>query len=222
MELIANKRTKLKKVARALKAENRIPGVIYGAGMESLPISLSAPEFKRVFKESGRTNVIDVKVDKEKYKVLIGEIQRHHIDLNPLHISFHKIDLKSKITANIPVHIIGEENCVPLESPEAVLLLIRDRIEVSALPMDLIDEFVVDISELKEIGDIITMEQLNFDKKKIEITDFDPEYPIVKIDFVAQEVEEEEDAEFTIDDIEATEEKGEEEDSSNNEPKKEE
>ena len=84
----------------------------------------------------------------------------------------------------------------------------KQEIEIEALPTDLIDSFVIDVSEVTEIGKAFTMADLSFDKEKIEIVDFDPEEPIVKIDYATmEEATEEVDEEAAMESLEATQEK---------------
>jgi len=65
------------------------------------------------------------------------------------------------------VEIIGESEAV---KAGGVLLTMHDQIEVEALPADLPEKFILDISVLKEIGNDLKVSDLQYDKSKIEVT----------------------------------------------------
>jgi len=104
----------------------------------------------------------------------------------PLHVDFRQVNLKEKVTANIPIEIIGESPAI--KEKDGVLVTPLDEIEVEALPTDLPESIQVDISGLANIGDSITVADLKVgDKVEIQT---DPETPIVLIQ--EQQAEEEE------------------------------
>ena len=220
MKLKAEKRKQFGKKTKILKAENKIPAVIFGKKTESLPITLDFNEFIKVFEKAGETNIIDVEVDSEIHKVLIKEYQLNPVSDKFIHISFYKPDLTIKTQAQVPVKIIGEKENELIKNGEAVALLLMQEITVEALPTDLPDGFVIDISSLTEFGQSVKINELKYDRKKVEIPDVDPEEPVVKIDeiIVQEEPEEEVSEEDALGGIEATEEttveEGDEEESS--------
>ena len=78
---------------------------------------------------------------------------------------------------------------------------------ISALPTELLNEFVVDVSKIAEIGEGISIGDLDYDKEKVEIVDLEKDEMVVKLDYPMEEEEEEEvSEEELIEGIEATEE----------------
>ena len=209
MEIIATKREKLGKQNKSLRREREIPAVIYGVGMESTNLTIKSNDFIKLYKEAGETSLVDVKFNESNEKVLIKEVQLHPVTLAPIHVSFHKVDLTETIRANIPVEIIGEENSPVVISGEGMVLVLLNEVEVEALPSDLPSNFVVDISHLKEIGQAVTVAELNFDKEKVEVVGAEDDELVVKIDYaeMAEEEEEEVSEEELIEGMEVTGEK---------------
>lgn len=208
MKLKAEKREQLGKKTKLLKAQNMIPAVIFGKKMESLPITLGVNEFVKVFEEAGETNIIDVEVDSKTHKVLVKEYQLDPVSDNFIHISFYKPDLTVKTQAQVPVKVTGEEENELIKNGEAVALLLMQEVTVEALPTDLPDEFVVDVSSLTEFGQGVKIGDLEYNSQKVEIPDVDPEDLVVKIDeiVVEEEPEEEVSEEDALGGIEASEE----------------
>lgn len=213
MQLQAEKREKLGKQNKALRKERKVPAVVYGSGLESTPLTIDLVEFVKVYKEAGETSLIDLKFNGSNEKVLVKSMQLDPVSLNPIHVDFFKVDLTEKIKANIPVEIIGEEECEIVKSGEGMVLVLLNEIEVEALPQDLPSKFEIDISGLKEIDAAVTVAELEFDKEKVELQGVEDEDMVVKIDYAAMEEEEETEVseEELIEGVEATAEKVEEE-----------
>ena len=227
MQLKAKKREELGKKTKYLKQENKIPAVIFGKGMESVSITLEYNDFVKVFEEAGETNIIDVVVDKDTYKVLVKEYQLDPVKDRFIHISFYKPDLTIKTQAQVPVSVTGEEENELIKNGDAIALILMQEITVEALPTDLPDEFVIDVSGFTEFGQGVSVSQLEYNKELVEIPDLDPEEFVVRLDevIIEEEPEEEISEEEALEGIEATEEKegeeGEEGEEQPSEPKEE-
>ncbi|MFC1756175.1 50S ribosomal protein L25 [Patescibacteria group bacterium] len=210
MELKAEKREIFGKKNRLLREERLLPAVIFGKGLESISIVIDYNSFVKVFKEAGETTVIDIMVEDEKHPVLVKDIQHHHITYKPIHIGFYEVNLKEKLTANIPVEVINEEENELVKSGEALVLTLLNEIEVEALPTDLPESFIIDALKLVDMDSLITVADLEFDKDKVKIEDLEPDEIVAKLDH-AQMLEEEEeevvDEADAIADLEATQEK---------------
>jgi len=210
MQLNATKREALGKKAKSVRKERKIPAVIFGPDIESVSITLDYRKFLKAYRECGETALIDIVVEgtKDLYKVLVKEVQVHPVDYAITHVGFHKVNLKEKTRADIPVIIENEENVALVKSGEALVLTQLSEITVEALPTDLPHEFVLDVSGFAEIGDVITVADLFYDHEKVEIVDHDPEDVVATLDYATiEEVEEEEVAEEElIEGLEATEE----------------
>lgn len=190
MELVAQARQSLGKKAKNIRRDRKLPAVIFGKGMKSVPVTVELNRFTKVYKESGETTLVDLNVEGKKDKVLIKDVQVHPVDLTPIHVGFHKVNLKEKITAQIPVHIIGEETNALIKSGSALALQLLNEIDVEALPTDLPHEIKVDVSALSEVGQGITVGQLDIDREKVELVYLDDDELVVKLDS-AEMVEEE-------------------------------
>ena len=212
MQLTAERRTEFGKKTKKIRQKRKIPSVIFGKGIESIPITLNLNEFTKTFSEAGETTLIDVNVDKDSYAVLVTDVQYDPVYDVPVHACFHKVDLTEKISAEVPVKVVGEENSSVLKSGQGLLLTLLSEVEVEALPADLPHEFIIDVSHLEEIGQFLTVGELNYDRKKVSIPGFEDDEPVVRVDY-AEMLEEEEEVteEELLEGVEATEELSEEE-----------
>lgn len=208
MELTTQKREKTGKANKGLRNNRELPAVIFGKGMESINVSVGYNDFVKVYSEAGETELIDLKMDKDNYKVLVKDVQINPITDEYIHAGFYKPNLKEKIEVAIPLVLEGEEDNVLIKSGDAVAITLYQEITVSALPTDLPKEFIVNVAELKEIGATITAAQLQFDRNKVELVDIEDDEDIIKFDHAT--LQEEDSAEVSeeeaIASIEATEE----------------
>jgi len=197
MEIIAEKRNQLGKQSKKLRLDRKLPAVVFSKGVESLPLTVDFNQFVKVFSEAGETTLVDLKHGSSSEKVLIKDLQLDPVTGNPIHVSFQKVNLKEKITADIPVEVVGEETNELVKSGEGLILQLLNEITVEALPTDLPHNFVVDVSKLTVLGEGLKIADLEYDKDKVELVDYDPEELIVKIDKAAMKEEPEEVAPVT-------------------------
>ena len=131
---------------------------------------------------------MNVKVDSGEHPVLIRNIQEHPVTGAPLHIDFYQVNLKEKVTVNVPLEFEGEPLAV--ERKEGLLLTPISEIEIEALPADLPEAIKVDVSKLEKIDETIHVKDLKIDKAKIEVLT-DPEAIVATIgELVTKEMEE--------------------------------
>lgn len=213
MQLKAETRKELGKANKYLRRAKIIPAVIFGKGMESISISLEHNEFLKVYKQSGETDLIDITCGDKKFKVLIKDVQVDPVTDEISHVGFYKPDLTIKIEAQVPVVVVGEENNEIVKAGTGIALQLLQEVTVEALPEDLPHEFKVDISNLKEFGEGISISQLDYDKAKVSIPEVDPEEMVVRLEEmkVQEEPEEIVSEEEAVAQVEATKEKPEEE-----------
>lgn len=171
------------KQVKKLRREGLIPANVYGKDIKSQSLELPLADFQKVFEEAGETGLVDLKVGDQTIPVLIHSLQTDY-RRTPLHADFFKVNLKEKVTAMIPVEIIGEAKAVT----DGIGLLeeITKEIEVEALPTDLPENVPVNVENLAQIDQQITVEDLKA-PEGITITS-DPSLVIVKIgDLISEE-----------------------------------
>ena len=182
----AEKRKILGQKVKILRKEGILPANIYGKKVKSLAVQLPLNEFEKIYKEAGETGIIEVSVDGTKRPVLINNIQRHPVTDLPLHVDFLQVDLKEKVTADVPVDLIGES---PAEkSGLGTVVQHVNEIQVEALPADLPEKFEIDLSKLTEVDQAVFVKTLAVDSKKVEIKN-DAEQILVKVEPLRKEEE---------------------------------
>ncbi|TSC85240.1 MAG: large subunit ribosomal protein L25 [Microgenomates group bacterium Gr01-1014_16] len=184
-KLTVQPRLALGRKVKKLRAQGLIPANLFGKKIPSSNLQLQTKDFQKIYSAVGESTLLYLHIDGEKSDkpVMISEVTRHPVTGLILHVSFHQVDLKEKITAPVSVKLTGE---APAEKEKLGILVQQlDEIEVSALPANLPDHLDVDVSSLTEVDQAIYVKDLKLDSK-LEIKS-DPESIIAKIEPLAKE-----------------------------------
>jgi large subunit ribosomal protein L25 len=180
--LTAQKRDVVGRKVKTLRAQGLLPANIYGKKVKSQSISVGLKDFEEIFKKAGETSLVTLVLKNgksEERAVLISNVQKDPISETPIHIDFRQVDLKEKVTAEVPVELKGES---PAEKTSVgTVVQYIDEIEVEALPGDLPEKFVVDVSSLAEVDQAFFVKDLEIDKAKV-ILKVAPEEIVVKVE----------------------------------------
>lgn len=189
-----------------LRKSKKVPAVVYGKTQEPISLVLDASEFLRLFRKAGESNIIDLKVGKQDLEVLVHQTQKHPVTGDFTHVDFYAITRGEKVTTHIHFNFIGTSSAV---KNGAILTESMKEIEVRCLPRDLKDHFDVDLSLLKEAGDVIRISDLGLDSEKYDISGYELDTVIASATLPRAAVEvdesEEESAEASEADEETTE-----------------
>ncbi len=95
--------------ARRLRAEGRIPAVVYGHGTDPLPVSVVGRELRAALSsEAGLNALLSLKVGGDSYLTMAREIQRHPVRGTVVHVDFQVVDREQTVSAEVPVNLVGE------------------------------------------------------------------------------------------------------------------
>lgn len=173
-KLSAKKRDLFGRKVKRLRNEGLIPANIFGKKVKSEAITVNSKEFREVFEKSGETQIIDL----DGRPVLVSNLQVDPVTSDYVHIDFRQVDLSEKITANVPVEVVGESPAEKQSIGTVVQQL--NEIEVEALPADLPEKIEVDSSVLVEVDQTIYVKDLKIGNKVTIKTDL--ESIVVKVE----------------------------------------
>lgn len=185
-QLKAEKRTLFGKKSKQLRAKGQVPANISGKIDKPVAITVAAKEFHKIYMDAGETGVVYIQVDGEKKArpTLIDSVDYDPMTRKALHVAFRQVDLKEKVSAAVPVELIGE-----LTVKDASINQMIQEIEVEALPTDFPEAFEIDLSLFTEIGQEFTVAQLKADPSKLTL-DVEPDSILVQVQELQQMAEE--------------------------------
>ena len=157
VSLSVTKRNPKEASPKALRRENKIVGVVYGAHRESTPIAIDRLAFDKVLREAGEASIVSLTGIGEAVPTLIHEVDLDPLTSRPRHVDFYAVTKGKKVEVNIPLEFIGES---PAVKAGANLVRVLHEVEVEADPMNLPHSISVDISVLAAVGDQIHAKDL--------------------------------------------------------------
>jgi large subunit ribosomal protein L25 len=169
--------------SRRLRAEGGVPGVLYGRGLDSTPLTVDRRElYAALHTEAGTNALINLEVGSDKYLTVARELQRHPVRGDIIHLDFIRIVLDEKITAEVGIDYMGE----PEGAKEGgILETIRTSVTISAQAplVNVIIPRILEVEapevELDEDGLPIVPVELDEDGMPIEVELDEDGKPIV-------------------------------------------
>ena len=155
--------------AAALRAQDQIPAVYYGAGKESVAIAVPAKEFAKVWKEAGETTAVTLDLGGEKVTTLIHDMQHDPITNAPIHIDFLVIDMKKEIEVPVPIEFTGLAEAE--KGGLGTLVKVLHEVEVRALPANLPHSLTVDVTSLATLDMQIHVKDIVLPTGVVMVTD---------------------------------------------------
>ncbi|HEU5282003.1 MAG TPA: 50S ribosomal protein L25/general stress protein Ctc [Gammaproteobacteria bacterium] len=138
-----------KGASRRLRREEKVPGVVYGAG--KAPVSLSL-EHKHIAKslsvEAFYSHILTLKTGTESERVILKAVQRHAYKPRIMHVDFQRVRADEKIHMHVPIHFVGGDDAPGVKEGGIISHIVSDA-EVSCLPDNLPEYLEIDISGLQ-------------------------------------------------------------------------
>ena len=193
VKLEASRRSVIGKKVKVLRREGKLPAIIYGQNMDPLPIVLDRHSTTKILREVSQATVLTIDVEGEEHTVLVRDRQRGILTGLFEHIDFLAISMTETVRTRVNIFIEGTS---PAEKEYgAIIMSGADSVEVEALPGDLPESLVVNVSNLESIGDTITVADLVLPKGVEVLSDTTEMLAVITMPAAAiaeAEVEEEE------------------------------
>lgn len=132
---------------RRLRAEGRIPGVVYGHGTDPIPVAVVAREFQVAMSgEAGLNTLLSLQVDGTDHLTLARDIQHHPVRNTVSHVDFLIVRRDELISAEVPINLVGE--AVEVAHGDGIVDQQLFTLHVKAKPADIPNSVDIDISSL--------------------------------------------------------------------------
>ncbi len=148
-----------KGIARQLRRSGQIPAVVYGKGMEAVPVTVNPKELVAAISgEGGHNNLITLKGggSLDGNVVIVAEILRNPLRGDLMHADLHKINMADKVRVEVPINLIGTAQGV---KNGGLLDFAMHAVHVECLPNQIPAHLDLDVTDLAighslHIGDI--------------------------------------------------------------------
>jgi large subunit ribosomal protein L25 len=151
---VQERETKGSRETRRLRRQGLIPGVLYGQGREPAAICVPERELRRVLTGShGLHQILDVVGGGKETPAVLKDYQQEPVRGRIMHFDLQAVRLDQPITGSVVVELEGEAAGA---KEGGVLSLVTRELNISALPMEMPDRIVVDVTNM-HIGDTLRL-----------------------------------------------------------------
>ena len=186
IEITVEKRpSRGKNEARRTRMAGKVPAVVYGAGKDTVPITVDVRSLSDAFRGGAGENAIfllKLGDTGETRHAMIREFQRDPVSRRPVHLDFVRVLMDTKIRVRVPVEVVGVAKGVKVDA--GILDFVTREIEIECLPGNIPEHLPLDVTELA-IGDALRISDLNA-PEGVEVVD-DLEKVIVHVAHPAAE-----------------------------------
>jgi large subunit ribosomal protein L25 len=158
-EITVEARTRTgKNSARQIRAEGLIPGIIYGKGIEPVPVTVKPKELATALSgQSGMNTILKIKGGElEGSLVIVSDLLRDSLKRTMLHVDLHKLNMDNKIRVHVPVRLTGSAIGV---KEGGLLDFATHSLDIECLPTQIPEHIDVDVTNLA-IGQSIHVSDL--------------------------------------------------------------
>jgi len=169
MEIVAETRAKTgTSASKKARAAGKLPAVIYGKKVESLPVLLDLKAFEDTIREVGANGVFTLDVDgEEEYQVFVKDTASFALTPKLYHVDLQAFTAGEKVVMSIPVYVSGGEMIA-----EGIVSQSISELELEVAPEEAPVNFTLDVSDL-EIGDTLTVADIEIPENSEILDDLD-------------------------------------------------
>ena len=97
-----------KNAARRLRREHKVPAVLYGANIDSVPLTLEKKDIFSILKsESGENTLFSLQYGSETSNAMIKMLQKDPVSDQLIHVDLIQIVMDEEIKVDVPIELVG-------------------------------------------------------------------------------------------------------------------
>ena len=140
---------------RLRRLSEKVPGILYGGGVDPVPLSLTYRDLSKAMQEETFfSQILELSVGDKTQACVLRDLQRHPATDKVQHIDFLRIQEDMPVQLHVPLHFINEDRCVGVKLGGGRIAHNLIEVEVSCLPKDLPEYIEIDVEDLDVGGSI--------------------------------------------------------------------
>ena len=172
-----------KGVARRLRRDWKVPGVIYGAHQEPVHFAVPLLDIQSLVRNNGVNAVLELEIDGEQYLTMVKHVDQNVLTFDIDHVDLLAIKRGEKVEVEVPVTLTGEPAPGTMHIQDADVLL------VEADVLNIPEELEVSIEGLEE-GAVITAADVTMPEDTTLVAEEDTVIVSISLPEVDEELEE--------------------------------
>lgn len=153
---VSKREVRPRSLRNKLRHEGKVPAIVYGYNVESIPIAIDGQIFSKLLRENGANTVITMTIDGKKVNTLVHKVQTNTFTNHFEHVEFLSVNMSEETEVETEIVLVGEAAGV---KAGGVLAQNLYTVIVSATPSNLPERIEVDVTNLN-LGDAITVADL--------------------------------------------------------------
>lgn len=134
--------------SRRLRNAQKVPGIVYGAGTPAMIELDHNALFFALKKEAFHSSILEMELAGKGEQVLLRDYQMHPYRPIVLHVDFQRVDATTKITKNVPLHFINEEESPAVKTDKCLVNHVVTELRIQCLASQLPEFLTVDLGSL--------------------------------------------------------------------------
>ena len=172
-----------KGVARRLRREWKVPGVIYGSHQEPVHFAVPLLDIQSLVRNNGVNAVLELEIDGEQYLTMVKHVDQNVLTFDIDHVDLLAIKRGEKVEVEVPVTLTGEPAPGTMHIQDADVLLVEA--DVLSIP----EELEVSIEGLED-GAVITAGDVTMPEDTTLVAEEDTVIVSISLPEVDEELEE--------------------------------
>ena len=172
-----------KGVARRLRRDWKVPGVIYGAHQEPVHFAVPLLDIQSLVRNNGVNAVLELEIDGEQYLTMVKHVDQNVLTFDIDHVDLLAIKRGEKVEVEVPVTLTGEAAPGTMHIQDADVLL------VEADVLNIPEELEVSIEGLED-GAVITAADVTMPEDTTLVAEDDTVIVSISLPEVDEELEE--------------------------------
>ena len=172
-----------KGVARRLRRDWKVPGVIYGAHQEPVHFAVPLLDIQSLVRNNGVNAVLELEIDGEQYLTMVKHVDQNVLTFDIDHVDLLAIKRGEKVEVEVPVTLTGEPAPGTMHIQDADVLL------VEADVLNIPEELEVSIEGLED-GAVITAADVTMPEDTTLVAEEDTVIVSISLPEVDEELEE--------------------------------
>jgi large subunit ribosomal protein L25 len=181
---VTRRETEGSRANRRLRRSGRVPGVIYGGGEDSLPVSVDGRELRHALHAAGA--VLELSLEGATTNAVLKASQHDPVRGDTWHVDFLRVRMDVAIQTSVTLELTGAEDA-PGHTEGGVLEQQLRELQIEALPGDIPENVSFDASAM-QLNDTLHVSDLTA-PAGVTILD-DPESVVASLTLPRLEVEE--------------------------------
>lgn len=145
--------------ARKIRKQGLVPSVVYGGKGDPVSTQSEAIITAKVAQMAGKHTPVHLTIAGKKKLAMIKNVDMDPVKHSVRHVAFHAVKQNEKITAEIPIILVGAGES-EAEKAGLVVLQALEKVELKAVPAKLPEALEANIALLQTTDDKITLADL--------------------------------------------------------------